>query len=550
MNMRNLWRDSGLTIVVLPSGEQGDRLYEVAKLWTELKMLAPAMWVRQELLDPIVDGPPKQTAVVLGNKLGGSTDEVNVDLFQQLARQPLSLVRLLVVRSAVPNAAFDEKQDALVNLLSQYLDWSMPATIGASEATESVTSFVKLNLLTAPTEHTVTEGSRYVNHLFNANFFAATEDRATPTSGDAFVRYDSKTLKFAGFTMMHVASLGALWTGLPLGTHELVKPGVWMGDKVYVSRVFLSAILTDGLARRASARVLESAGDANSGFVDLSIGLPIEGTVPIPDSGYEKWVAWMVDLSFTFDGEVLKYKAPTPSDESKALDLTVLGQISEFFRFCLDKMLRVPYFALIWLYRALVRSLNLIFQGGSKGSSLIAEPKERMDKRDQLVLEKLESVQETKAQADAALVSPVTPSHVRSTPELWNKIRRLVFGMLDGSNLEQFGVTKGDNGWPIFYKVAAVFNDPSQKLTVLNPESQDAEQMDLDWNAVARVPEINGQFHAKTRTLELENQKTLEQLVGIRQQIDSKSLRISALKSRLDELQPKPEADELEEEAF
>jgi hypothetical protein len=548
--MRNLWRDSGLTIVVLPSGEQGDRLYEVAKLWTELKMLAPAMWVRQELLDPIVDGPPKQTAVVLGNKLGGSTDEVNVDLFQQLARQPLSLVRLLVVRSAVPNAAFDEKQDALVNLLSQYLDWSMPATIGASEATESVTSFVKLNLITAPTEHTVTEGSRYVNHLFNANFLAATEDRATPTSGDAFVRYDSKTLKFAGFTMMHVASLGALWTGLPQGTHELVKPGVWMGDKVYISRVFLSAILTDGLARRASARVLESAGNANSGFVDLSIGLPIEGTVPIPDSGYEKSVAWMVDQSFAFDGEVLKYKAPTPSDESKARDLTVLGQISEFFRFCLDKMLRVPYFALIWLYRALVRTLNQIFQGGSKGSSLIAEPKERMDKRDQLVLEKLESVQETKAQADAALVSPVTPSHVRSTPELWNKIRRLVFGMLDGSNLEQFGLTKGDNGWPIFYKVSAVFNDPSQKLTVLNPESQDAEQMELDWNAVARVPEITGKFHAKTRTLELENQKTLEQLVSIRQEIDSKSLRISALKSRLDELQPKPEVHELEEEAL
>jgi hypothetical protein len=513
-------------------------------------MLAPAMWVRQELLDPIVDGPPKQTAVVLGNKLGGSTDEVNVDLFQQLARQPLSLVRLLVVRSAIPNAAFDEKQDALVNLLSKYLDWSMPATIGASEATESVTSFVKLNLLTAPTEHTVTEGSRYVNHLFNANFLAATEDRATPTSGDAFVRYDSKTLKFAGFTMMHVASLGALWTGLPQGTHELVKPGVWMGDKVYISRVFLSAILTDGLARRASSRVLESAGDANSGFVDLSIGLPIEGTVPIPDSGYESWVEWMVAQSFTFDGAVLTYKAPGPSDESKARDLTVVGQISEFFRFCVDKMLRVPYFALIWLYRALVRTLNLIFQGGSKGSSLIAEPKERMDKRDQLVLEKLESVQETKAQADAALISPVTPSHVRSTPELWNKIRRLVFGMLDGSNLEQFGVTKGDNGWPIFYKVAAVFNDPSQKLTVLNPESQDAEQMDLDWNAVARVPEINGQFHAKTRTLELENQKTLEQLVGIRQQIDAKSLRISALKSRLDELQPKPEADELEEETL
>jgi hypothetical protein len=348
---------------------------------------------------------------------------------------------------------------------------------------------------------------------------------------------------------MHVASLGALWTGLPLGTHELVKPGAWMGDKVFVSRVFLSAILTDGLARRASSRVLESTADANSGFVDLSIGLPIEGTVPIPDSDFDAWIAWMVAQTFTFDGAVLSYKAPGPSEESKSRDLTVLGQIVEFFKFSGDKLLRVPYFAAIWLYRALVKTLNQVFQGGSKGSAFIAEPKERMDKRDQLALQKLASVQETKALADAALVSPVTPSHVRSTPELWNKIRRLVFGMLDGSNLEQFGVAKGDNGWPIFYKVAAVFNDPSQKLNVMNPDSDDNQQMDLDWNAVARVPEINGQFHNKMRTLEVENQKTLEQLVTIRKDIDSKSTRISALKSRLEELLPKTEEVGSEEDA-
>jgi len=546
--MRNLWNDSGLTIVVLPSGEQGDRLYEVAKLWTELKMLAPAMWVREELLDPIVSGPPKQTAIVLGNKLGGAIEEVNVDLFQQLARQPLGIVRLLVVRSAIPNIDFDDKQDSLVSLLSKYLDWSMPARGGGSEVIESVTSFVKLNLLTAPTDYSAQDGARYVNHLFNANFVAATEDRATPNSGDAFVRYDQSTLKFAGFTMMHVASLGALWTGLPQGTYELVKPGVWMGDKVFVSRVFLSAILTDGLARRASSRVLDSAGNANSGFVDLSVGLPIEGTFPIADADYDAWVAWMVGESFTFDGSVLRYRAAGAADESKSRDLTVWGQILEFFRFCGDKLLRVPYFAMLWLYRGLVKALNATFQGGNRGASSIAEPEERMDKRDQILLNKLASVQETKAKADAALVSPVTPSHVRSTPELWNKLRRLVFGMLDGSNLEQFNVPKADAGWPIFYKVSAVFNDPSEKLSVMNPDSVDEKQMDLDWNAVARVPEINGQFHAKTRTLELENQKTLEQLVAIRQDLDAKNLRISALKSRLEELQPKAPVEDVEEE--
>jgi hypothetical protein len=545
--MRNLWRDSGLTIVVLPSGEQGKRLYEVAKLWTDLKMLAPAMWVSAELLDSHVDGPPKQMAIVLGNKLGGSTDEVKVDLFQQLARQPLSLVRLLVVRSAIPNDEFDAKQDVLALLLSKYLTLSMPTTRSSNDTSDGRTDLIKLNLLTAPTEHEATEGSRYVSNLFHANFVAATEDRATPSSGDAFVRYDDSNLKFSGFTMMHVASLGALWAGLPQGTYELVKPGGALSDQVYVSRIFLSAILTDGLARRASTRVLDTTGKANSGFVDLTTGLTIEGTVPIPDSEYEKWIGWMVEKSFSFDDSILGYKPAVAINESKARDLTIKRQIIEFFRFCADKLLRVPYFAMLWLYRAIVKSLNSIFQGGTRGASAISVPEERMDKRDQILLEELASVQETKTKADAALVSPITPSHLRSSPDLWNKLRRIVFGMLDGSNLEQFDAPRTDKGWQIFYKVAAVFNDPSEKLSVMNPESDDEKQMDLDWNAVARVPEINGQFHAKTRALELENQKSLEQLVAIRQDLDAKDLRISALKSRLEELQPKAPVEEVEE---
>jgi hypothetical protein len=282
----------------------------------------------------------------------------------------------------------------------------------------------------------------------------------------------------------------------------------------------------------------------------LTTGLTIEGTVPIPDSKYEEWVGWMVEKSFAFDEAILGYKPALAVNESEARDLTIKRQIIEFFRFCGDKLLRVPYFAMLWLYRALVKSLNATFQGGNRGASAIAEPEERMDKRDQLLLDKLASVQETKAKADAALVSPITPSHVRSTPELWNKLRRLVFGMLDGSNLEQFDPPKTDNGWHIFYKVAAVFNDPSEKLSVMNPESDDQEQMDLDWNAVASVPEINGQFHAKTRTLEIENQKTLEQLVAIRQELDAKDLRISALKSRFEELQPKAPTEDVEEEVL
>jgi hypothetical protein len=537
--MRNLWKDSGLTIVLLPSGVQGDKLYGVAKLWTELRMLAPAIWVRHELLKSETVRPPQQQALVLGTNQQGEVTEVEVDLFEQLARQPLNRVRLLVVRTALPDLEFDQKQDQLVDLLSEYLDWSMPAAVTVNESSEKVVDFVKLNLITSPTEHRVPTSEKYKQPRFNAHFIAAAEDRATPASGDAFIRYSETSEKFAGFTMLHVGSLGGLWIGLPQGTYEMVKPGVWLGDKAFVSRVFLSSILTDGLARRASSRVLDRAENPDSGFVDLTSDVPIEGTIPIPASDIDAWVDWMTGEVFKFDNSILTYQ---PAAAIAAVDqrkITIGRQLSEFIKFSWDKLTRVPYFAVRWIYKGFVNVVNSVFQGGNRGASIIPVPEERMDKRDQVVLDKLSSVTETKAKADAALVSPVTPSHVKSTPELWSRMRKLIFGMLDGSNLDQFGVQKTENGWPVIYRVASVFNDPSKKTQILNPELLDAEQpLELTWEELSQYPDLLKSFSEKRSSIDGESQKELAKLVKLNEELNLKSARLDALKAHLEEIQP------------
>ena len=537
--MRNLWKDTGLTIVLLPSGVQGDKLYGVAKLWTELRMLAPAIWVRHELLQSDETRPPQQQALVLGTDQQGQVTEVAVDLFEQLARQPLNRVRLLVVRNALPNVEFDRKQDNLVDLLSDYLDWSMPAAITVNESSEKVVDFVKLNLITSPTEHRESSAENYKKSRFNAHFIAAAEDRATPASGDAFIRYSETSEKFAGFTMLHVGSLGGLWVGLPQGTYELVKPGVWLGDKAFVSRVFLSSILTDGLARRASSRVLERAGNPESGFVDLNSDVPIEGTIPIPETEVDAWIDWMIGQVFAFDNQVLTYQPAPGAGTVDQRKITIGRQLYEFTKFAWDKLTRVPYFAVRWIYKGFVHIVNAVFQGGNKGASIIPVPEERMDKRDQTVLEKLASVTETKAKADAALVSPVTPSHIKSSPELWSKVRKLIFGMLDGSNLSQFGVEKSENGWPVIYRVASLFNDPSKRTPVLDPETLDVEQpIELSWEELAKYPVLQKSFADRRSTIDGENQTSLAKLVKLNESLDSKKVRIDALKSRLEELEP------------
>jgi hypothetical protein len=537
--MRNLWKDSGLTIVLLPSGVQGDKLYGVAKLWTELRMLAPAIWVRHELLKSETVRPPQQQALVLGTNQQGDVTEVEVDLFEQLARQPLNRVRLLVVRTALPDLEFDQKQDQLVDLLSDYLDWSMPAAVTVNESSEKVVDFVKINLITSPTEHRVPTSENYKKARFNAHFIAASEDRATPASGDAFIRYSETSEKFAGFTMLHVGSLGGLWIGLPQGTYEMVKPGVWLGDKAFVSRVFLSSILTDGLARRASSRVLDRAGNPDSGFVDLTSDVPIAGTIPVPASDIDAWVDWMTGEVFKFDNSILTYQ---PAAAIAAVDqrkITIGRQLSEFIKFSWDKLTRVPYFAVRWIYKGFVNIVNSVFQGGNRGASIIPVPEERMDKRDQVVLAKLASVTETKAKADAALVSPVTPSRVKSTPELWSRMRKLIFGMLDGSNLDQFGVQKTENGWPVIYRVASVFNDPSKKTQILNPELLDAEKpLELTWEELSQYPDLLKSFSEKRSSIDGESQKELAKLVKLNEELNLKSARLDALKAHLEEIQP------------
>jgi hypothetical protein len=556
--MRNLWKDTGLTIVLLPTGVQGDKLYGVAKLWTELRMLAPAVWVRHELLGKTSEGPPQQQAIVLGTSQDGQVTEVTVDLFEQLARQPLNRVRLLVVRNALPNLEFDKKQDELVNLLSDYLDWSMPASITVNESSEKVVDFVKLNLITSPTEHRVPNADDYKQARFNAHFVAAAEDRATPASGDAFVRYSETSEKFAGFTMLHVGSLGGLWVGLPQGIHEMVKPGAWFGERAFVSRVFLSSILTDGLARRASTRVLQRAGDPDSGFVDLGSDVPIEGTTPIPSDQIDTYVEWMTSTIFQFDNSILTYQPANNAGEVDQRKLTVGRQLSEFVKFSVDKLTRAPYFAVRWLYVGVVKVINAVFQGGSRGSSIIPVPEDRMDKRDQLLLERLKSVAETKAKADAALVSPVTPSHVRSTPELWANIRKLIFGMLDGSNLQQFGVTRTDNGWPVIYRVSSVFVDPSKKTPILNPESLSPESpLELTWEDLSKYSEFQNAFATKRFTVDSENQASLQKLVALNESRETKQARLQALQDHLADLESVPESkstddliDELESEGI
>lgn len=542
--MSKLWDESGATIVLLPSGDQGKALYQVAKSWSELGLISVGLWITPDLALPETGLVPKQTVVALGKNKNGLPLEVQVELFEQLAMGPIQTIRLVVVKTSVPDAEQDAKQENLINSLTQYLQHASPKTQMRDDGKKVAGNLLLLNLIVAPTEHASSLGKSLFNPKFNANFVAAVEDRSGPNSTDGFVRSEENQ-KFAGFAMMHVATLGALWVGLPSGTFELIQSGVSStSDAAYVSRVYVSAILTDGLARRASSRVLQRAADPYSGVLDLTRNAPIDGTYEIDSSQIDAVIDQLVKNTFEFDNKMLSYE----SFIAKSLDHQYWAhwyqQIFDFLKFSGDKLLRVPYFAVLWIASRFVRMLNAIFQGGDKGSTLIREPEERFDALDRSIKNVYQDVLKTKEQADEALVAPVSPSWVKSSPELWERLRKMLFGILDGSNTESFGFPVKENRVPMFHRVSSLFTDPAEKLTIADPENP-SEQIELGWTDLIAGQDLSNRFSDLQKASDEKIKQALANVVQLEKDLESSTKRIAAIEERLKQLTQSGEAAEV-----
>lgn len=528
--MKKLWGDSGISVILLPSGQQGNALLDIAKSWTELRLLGPAIWITPELIQDPSKNPPLQAGLVMGLDKTGELSVHQVDLFRALAKYSVKKLRLVSVRPVSDSVDFDDKQDQLISTISNYLAVSRPQLGKANPGASDSASFIKLCLITNPTEFKNASARKFGSGQFNGIFVASPEDRSSPLAGDGFVRHLAGERQFDGFTMMHLATIAGLWLGLPNGSYEIDGQEGWLENKATISRVFVSAILTDGLARRASTHVLEKAADAENGFVDFGMDMPVEGTYPIPDGQVDDYIRSAVELTFSFENGALAYK-PQPAPElPDPYKRGVLGFLGEFFKFSGGRLARIPVYAGIYLYRGFVRALNTIFQGGKDGLFRVNEPEEQLDKNDQNLMAQRDQVFAEKERADAAIRSPFIPSQVRSTPALWTSIRKLTFGLLDGSNLGQFGYQRGENGWPIFYRVSSMFHDPANVLTV--SQGDGSGQTELDWSSVSKAQNL-----LQTVTSDLESKASKRaKIAGKSEEIELEIAEITAKRRELQDL--------------
>lgn len=443
------WLDGRATIVVLPSGEEGRDLFALAENWSEVGLLGPALWVEPKRVSTPEGEPVVVEAVVMGNDRSGEHVQIMVDLFEQLAKENLNTIRLIQVRSVTPTAEFDELQNEVARQVEDAVYSVIPS--GDTRNNRKVhLGFQVVNLIAAPSSHTVEQRLQDVlSHGGGTTLVASPEDRSSPWSTDAFVRNGKK---FVGFVLMHLSTVGGLWKGLPVGTLELFEREGSAGESVYVSRVFVSSVLTDGLARRVAAQVLHDTIDPG-----IVVTTAPSGAAYIEDDVKDEYIDSMVQYLMALDDAVLDYHRPAVLEDPEKANVGILAAIRSFTRFAWSKSLRIPY----WAYRFARNKLAVGVQKRLQGSEGYAEVErelreEPLDMRDKTILTRQAMLTDRERAARAASAAPVRLSEIRSTPYLWSSMREMVFGSLDG------GVDLSDKGFPrVDTTIRPIFRSPN-----------------------------------------------------------------------------------------
>ena len=77
---RNPWPAQAASVIVLPSGERGAQLLEMAKTWSQSGILGQALWVLPK------DNLEASHNLSINSQIFGREQVIELDLFQQLAQ--------------------------------------------------------------------------------------------------------------------------------------------------------------------------------------------------------------------------------------------------------------------------------------------------------------------------------------------------------------------------------------------------------------------------------------------------------------------------------
>ena len=156
---KKIWESEKVSIVLLPSGELGRSILDLAQDWTRSWLLTPALWMLADEIpdfDPSLDSelqiPPNLKAYLLGRDLDQNAVREEVDVFWTLGSQPFKLVRFIAVRTE-QSADLMRRTNLAAETSVKFISRSTPQFSDHLSEESGNSKFKKYNLVISPTNH-------------------------------------------------------------------------------------------------------------------------------------------------------------------------------------------------------------------------------------------------------------------------------------------------------------------------------------------------------------------------------------------------------------
>jgi len=467
MTASSLWHEGSASIVLLPGGEEGERILDIIEEWTKCWMLKPAFWVHSSDEKISNDSVPRITTCVIGRN--GRRD---IELLDYLSTQDFEQVRLIAIRTVDQTGEHDTLQDKIVDQVKDALERARPYEIATDRADKPTTKFVRINLIFAPTSRKGASATHLLEPSWDINLVVAPEDRSTPSRFDRATRdvTESDQAVWLRFILANAAVTGGIWAGQEKGILEASQDFQDLSPvqgQVRVMRSFVRGILSEGLSTRVAADALDRASKSDQSKIDPLRGFPNPHLEAIEADKIAQQIEKMVNDTFTLSKDRLVYKRVTLLPLPGQQETGVGAAIKHFFRNSWSLLKVLPLWIFTGIWNAIAGFVSrLIF--GQRGRKIVKGsidfPRTNLDKDSEI---NIISISERRAKILEILAA--WPNNVlrKSEPILWGDIRKLVLGRLDGSPLPTtIEKMTGTSGTQVFGDLSDVIPDMNEKWTL------------------------------------------------------------------------------------
>jgi len=436
------WDPQGTPVILLPADERGDGLFELASAWTSHWLLSPAIWVKVADIkaddgDKLIKGEKLKSPPTIRAYVTGRNGFREVELFQELGRNELQLLRLITCRSIELNQAYHELQDKVVDVIHHYVKISAPLH-EPSENFKVGTEVKTTNLIFAPTDQSGGSQENLFEFEWDINILVSPEDRPTSAGFDSFTRYSNEN-QLNGFILANIATAAGIWSGVNKTVSELSEFDTSSAfDKILVQRTFVRGVLTEGVAIKFAADALKYIEDYGNPLDNPLFS--IKGVEKLTESEVDTQVKNAVDLALKQDNSALSFNLPSLPSEKDSPSVGFFKTVWLFLNFSVNKLIAFPG----WILEDFISTFNRKATKLFYGEDGVAKIDLNVDfKKVGLTKDTYKLTQEVIINKESLIKKLQTidnlPDYRNTHPNLWSGIREDLLSYLDGSNSQNKG---------------------------------------------------------------------------------------------------------------